>query len=57
MDRTHAAFLYQSPDDTESQSFWGNEGSYTGGGYIADLGSLYEESHQMLSELKQVSSL
>jgi len=45
------SWIYQSSDQLDGSSHWGQVGSYEGGGYVQDLAPTMEESFALLKPL------
>ena len=45
------SWIFQSSDDLDGSSHWGQVGAYGGGGYVQDLAPTMEESFALLKPL------
>ena len=49
--RASGSWVYQSSSDLDGSSFWGQVGSYDGGGFVQDLASTEKDSFALLKPL------
>jgi len=45
------SWVYQSEDELDGSSHWGQVGSYSGGGFVQDLAATQEDSFALLKPL------
>ena len=55
MNAFQSSFIYQSQSELKGQPFWGYLNTYSGGGYVANLGNTIKEAQYIIGKLENAT--